>query len=190
MRGVPVSRQRSSSSSVYGILAAFLLCTAAVAPPASAAAGAPGVTVELDRTDLSTKIGQRFDFRSTIRNDSDEPMEGVVAHLNVLGLDPRIYVDPEDWSSERTQFVDELAAHESEQLDWEVQAVSPGDLALYVTVTMRQGADDVTSSKALKVSVAQARKLNAAAAAPLVLGMPAAVVLLLVLATVRRRRLR
>ncbi|TCN37655.1 hypothetical protein EV644_11181 [Kribbella orskensis] len=179
------------------VLAAFLLCTAAVvgAPAAAdaaavAASDAPQVTVELDRTGLSTKIGQRFDFTSTIRNDSDEPLEGVVAHLNVLGLAPSIYVDPEDWSSERTQFVDELGAHESEQLDWEVQAVSPGALALYVTVTTRQGADDVTSSKALRVSVAQARKLNATAAAPLVLGMPAAVVLLLVLAAVRRRRLR
>lgn len=172
------------------VLAGFLLCAAVLTPESAAAAGAADVSVELDRTELSTSIGQRFGFTSTIRNNSDEPMEGVVAHLNVLGLDPDIYVDPEDWSSERTQFLDPLPAHESARLTWEVQAVSPGDLAIYVTVTRQEGADDVTASKALRVSVAQARKLNAAAAAPLVIGMPAGVLVLLVLATVRRRRRR
>jgi hypothetical protein len=172
------------------VLAGFLLCAAVLTPESAVATGAADISVELDRTELSTSIGQRFGFTSTIRNNSDEPMEGVVAHLNVLGLDPDIYVDPEDWSSDRTQFLDPLPAHESARLTWEVQAVSPGDLAIYVTVTRQEGADDVTASKALRVSVAQARKLNAAAAAPLVIGMPAGVLVLLVLATLRRRRRR
>jgi hypothetical protein len=172
------------------VLAGFLLCAAVLTPESAVATGAADISVELDRTELSTSIGQRFGFTSTIRSNSDEPMEGVVAHLNVLGLDPDIYVDPEDWSSDRTQFLDPLPAHESARLTWEVQAVSPGDLAIYVTVTRQEGADDVTASKALRVSVAQARKLNAAAAAPLVIGMPAGVLVLLVLATLRRRRRR
>jgi hypothetical protein len=172
------------------VLAGFLLCAAVLTPESAVATGAADISVELDRTELSTSIGQRFGFTSTIRNNSDEPMEGVVAHLNVLGLDPDIYVDPEDWSSDRTQFLDPLPAHESARLTWEVQAVSPGDLAIYVTVTRQEGADDVTASKGLRVSVAQARKLNAAAAAPLVIGMPAGVLVLLVLATLRRRRRR
>jgi hypothetical protein len=172
------------------VLAGFLLCAAVLTPESAVATGAADISVELDRTELSTSIGQRFGFTSTIRNNSDEPMEGVVAHLNVLGLDPDIYVDPEDWSSDRTQFLDPLPAHESARLTWEVQAVSPGDLAIYVTVTRQEGVDDVTASKALRVSVAQARKLNAAAAAPLVIGMPAGVLVLLVLATLRRRRRR
>jgi hypothetical protein len=172
------------------VLAGFLLCAAVLTPESAVAPGAADVSVELDRTELSTSIGQRFGFTSTIRNDSDEPMEGVVAHLNVLGLDPDIYVDPEDWSSDRTQFLDPLPAHESARLRWDVQAVSPGDLAIYVTVTTQEGTDEVTASKALRVSVVQARKLNAAAAAPIVIGMPAGVLVLLMLTTLRRRRRR
>jgi len=177
--------------------AVLLFLCAAVGSPASAvpaggstAGGFADVSIELDRQQLATSIGNRFEFTSTIRNDGDEPLVGVVAHLNVLGLEPSIYVDPEDWSSERTQFIDELPAHESEELTWEVQAVSPGDLALYVTATSRQKADDVATSKALRVSVAQARKLNAAGSAPLVLGMPALMLVLVAIATLRRRRLR
>ncbi len=148
------------------------------------------VAVALDRTALDTRIGQTFTFTSTVRNDGDETLTGLVAHLNVLGLDPSVYVDPEDWSSERTQFLDPLPGQDRDELSWEVQAVSPGALALYVTVTAKQGSADVTTSKALRLSVTQARKLNATDAAPLVLGMPAGVVLLTGLAALRRRRLR
>jgi hypothetical protein len=62
--------------------------TSPVVPDSSAA------SVQLDRTTLSTSIGQRFSFTSTIHNDSDQPRSGLVAHLNVLGLDPDVYVDP------------------------------------------------------------------------------------------------
>jgi hypothetical protein len=158
--------------------------------PAGSRTTTANVAVELDRTDLATGIGQRFTFTSTVRNNGDDALDGLVAHLNVLGLEPSVYVDPEDWSSERTQFLDELPAHGSEELSWEVQAVSPGALAIYVTVTAKQGSADVTASSALRVSVTQARKLNAADAAPLVLGMPAAVVLLIGLTAFRRRGLR
>jgi len=158
--------------------------------PAAPAPPAPGITVALDRTALDTRIGQTFTFTSTVRNDGDETLTGLVAHLNVLGLDPSVYVDPEDWSSERTQFLDPLPGQDRDELSWEVQAVSPGALALYVTVTAKQGSADVTTSKALRLSVTQARKLNATDAAPLVLGMPAGVVLLTGLAALRRRRLR
>ena len=38
---------------------------------------------------------------------------GLVAHLNIVGLSSGIYVDPEDWSEERTKFVPPLAPGES-----------------------------------------------------------------------------
>jgi uncharacterized membrane protein len=173
------------------ILCAGIGAPASIAPAAvHSGAAVADVTIKLDREDTAARLGQKFEFTSTVTNNGDEPLQRVVAHLNVLGLDPSIYVDPEDWSSERTQFIDTLPAGESEELSWEVQAVSPGNLAIYVTATSQQRADSVAASKALRVSVAQARKLNAGGSAPLVLGVPAAMVLLVVLAALRRRRLR
>ena len=38
------------------------------------------------------------------------PLSGLVAHLNVVGLSSGIYVDPEDWSEERTKYLPPLGA--------------------------------------------------------------------------------
>jgi hypothetical protein len=173
------------------LLAAVSLPTVAVPSLATAAPGpAPAVSVELDQTSRSVRIGQRFGFTSTVRNDSNQPLSGLVAHLNILGLDPDIYVDPEDWSSRRTLYLDPLPAGGSARLQWNVQAVSTGRLVLYVTVAAKEGADQLTASSALRLAVAQQRMLNAGGVLPLAVAMPASLLLLLGITTLRRRRLR
>jgi hypothetical protein len=157
--------------------------TSPVVPDPSAA------SVQLDRTTLSTSFGQRFSFTSTIRNGSDRPRSGLVAHLNVLGLDPDVYVDPEDWSSQRTIYLDPLPAHASTRLAWTVQAVNSGRLAIYVTVTAQQGTDAVAASNALRLAVAQQQTLDQGGILPLAVVVPMTVLLLAGLAARRRRRL-
>jgi hypothetical protein len=180
---------------------AALLLAAAIAPPAvdahppRSAAGpvAPdpaAASVQLDRTTVSTSIGQRFGFTSTVRNDSDQAKSGLVAHLNVLGLDPDVYVDPEDWSSQRTIYLDPLPAHASTRLAWTVQAVNSGRLVIYVTVSAQQGTDAVAASNTLRLAVAQQRTVDAGGILPLAVAMPTTVLLLLGFAARRRRRLR
>jgi hypothetical protein len=198
---------------VTGRLAAVLLSAAGAAclvgvPPslaAAAPAAAPApvpvtapvagpVSVELDQTTRSIRIGERFSFASTVRNTGDQSLSGLVAHLNVLGLDPDIYVDPEDWSTRRTLYLDPLPAGGSTPLRWDVQAVSAGRVVLYVTVTAKEGfgkdADQVVASGPLRVAVAQQRMLNAGGVLPLALAMPAIVLLLMGFAIRRQRRLR
>lgn len=181
---------------------AALLLVAAVIPqavdpavPGSTAApvstASAAVSVELDRTNVSTSIGQRFSFTSTVRNQSDRPMPGVVAHLNILSLDPAVYVDPEDWSSSRTRYIDVLPAHAANRVGWTVQAVNSGRFVIYVAVTTKQGARDVTASNALRAAIAQRRTLNAGGGIlPLAVAMPTTVLLLMGFAARRRRRLR
>ena len=56
----------------------------------------PAVAVSLSRPQVETNLGQSFSFVSTIENTGSQPMSGLVAHLNVVGLSENIYVDPED----------------------------------------------------------------------------------------------
>lgn len=179
---------------VLALVAALVSGTAAAAAPRPATPGCGGagcrVSVKLDRTTVSTAIGQRFSFTSTVRNDGDRPLPAVVAHLNVLSLDPDVYVDPEDWSSNRTNYAGTLAAHASTRLTWNVQAVNTGRFVLYVAVTAEQGAADVAASNTLRLGVAQQRTLNAGGILPLAAAMPASVLVLMGLAARRRRRLR
>ena len=181
-------------------IAVFLLA-AAIAPGAvdaslprsttsPVAADTAPASVQLDRTTLSTSVGQRFSFTSTIRNDSGQPKSGLVANLNVLGLDPDIYVDPEDWSSQRTIYLDPLPAHGSARLAWTVQAVNSGRLVIYVTVTAQQGTDAVAASNTLRLAVARQRTIDPGGILPLAVSAPTTLLLLAGLVARRRRRLR
>jgi hypothetical protein len=137
------------------------------------ASSAEAATVQLDRTRVSTKIGQQFTFTSTIRNDSAETENELVAHLNVLSSDPGTYVDPEDWSSHRTLYLAPLAPHEVRKVTWTVTAVNSGSITIYVAVLPRHGAGQVAVSPLLHVEIAKRRALNSGGVLPLALGIPA-----------------
>lgn len=159
----------------------------AVLPPngAAAAARAAIVTVRLDRSGISTGIGHRFSFSSTIQNTTDQRLDAV-AHLNVLSPDGSVYVDPEDWSSDRTQPVPSLPGHGSRRLTWTVQAVNRGHIVLYVSV-VANGKDVVDASGPLRATVVAERTINAGGVVPIGVAVPA-VALALLAVTVRRRR--
>ncbi len=181
-----------AASLAVGAAPSSAVAASLAAPPAavSAVSALPAVSVDLDRPTVSTSIGGRFSFASTVRNDGDQPMSGLIAHLNVLSTDPAVYVDPEDWSTNRTQFLDALPAHSATRLTWDLQAVNVGHFVVYVTVTTQHGADEVTASKALRAAVAAQRTLNPNGIVPLAAAIPVTVLVLMGFTVRRRRRLR
>jgi hypothetical protein len=164
---------------------ALVLLAAAVLSPAANAASPVGV--QLDRTSLSTRIGGHFAFTSTVRNRSGRPLEGLVAHLNVLSLDPSVYVDPEDWSSHRSRYLTELPSRGTTRLPWTVQAVNSGPIVVYVSV-IDATAGTVAVSQPLQATIRRQRTLNAGGVVPLALAVPGGIALLVL--TVRRQRKR
>ncbi len=120
-------------------------------------------------------------------NTGSTRLAGVIAHLSILSSDPDVYVDPEDWSSKRTQYFAELGAGESAQQRWSLQAVTGGPLVLYVTVTDESERTAAVSSP-IALQIAGQRIVESAGVLPLVISVPAGVLLALVLTLVRRRR--
>lgn len=169
-------------------LAVPLLVTVASSPTATAeAAPNSGLVVTLDQDRLDAGPGERIAFSSTIRNTGDRAQSDLVAHLNILTTDPDVYVDPEDWSPRRTQYLDELTPGDEVSLRWDVQAVTSGPLILYVSVTS-PSSTTVTSSGPLDLTVGGQRVVDSGAVLPLVLGMPAGALALVGATQVRRRR--
>src|SRR6187401_2192323 len=99
---------------------------AAVAVPAGDAAAAADVVVSVDRPATTTELGRRFVLRSTISNRGTAAATGLIAHLNVLSLRRGVYVEPEDWSSDRTRYLAPIGAGRSIALTWNLQAVNAG----------------------------------------------------------------
>jgi hypothetical protein len=164
-------------------LAALVLATMAVAPPA--ALGAAAVPrIALDRSSVSVRLGTSFAFTSTFSAGAAETGP-VVAHLNVVSLDPSTYVDPEDWSTHRTRYLGSVAAGGSRSVRWSVKAVSSGPIAIYVTAVPADGSGAIAVGPPLHVQVADRRTLNSGGVVPLALAVPA---LLAVVAVGTRRR--
>jgi hypothetical protein len=115
---------------------------------------------------------------------------GLVAHLNVASLRPGVYVDPEDWSTSRTRYLDPIPAGGTATVRWSLQAVNAGTFAVYVAVLPQDAAGrPPTVGRAVRVTVAERRTLDAGGILPLALGVPAAVGVAAGGLALRRRRL-
>jgi hypothetical protein len=104
--------------------------------------GSPRLTVAVDRTTISTSIGKTFALRATIANRSSAPANDLIVHLNVLSPDGDVYVDPEDWSSNRTRYLAPIPAGRSATVSWKLQAVNSGRIGVYVAVLPHGGAPE------------------------------------------------
>jgi hypothetical protein len=150
----------------------------------------PRVQVSISRDQVRTRLGDSFSFTSEITNTGPKQLSGLMAHLDIVGLSSGIYVDPEDWSEERTKNVPALRSGESTDISWKVKAVTGGRAAIYVVALSGENPPAApvgpAVSPAIDVRIADTKDLNSGGVLPLALGVP----LLLGAGTlaVRRRR--
>jgi hypothetical protein len=148
------------------------------------------VSVTVNRIGVATGLGKRFAFRSTVVNTGPGEARGLVAHLNVASLRPGVYVDPEDWSTSRTRYLDPIPAGGTATVRWSLQAVNAGSFAVYVAVLPARAAGrPPTVGRTVHVTVAERRTLDAGGILPLALGVPAVLGLAAGCLALRRRRL-
>lgn len=166
------------------VLASLLLLAALAAPAAGAA-----VSVTNDRTAITTKLGHKFTFHSRIENRGTAPARDLVAHLNVVDLTGHTYVDPEDWSSQRTRYLRPIPPGGSTTVAWPMNAVNAGTIGIYVAVLPRNVSPvRPATSPTLRLRIHARRTLNSGGVLPLALGLPAALGLLAFAVRASRRR--
>lgn len=164
------------------LVAAFALAGAASAQP-------EGIGIAPDRQSVTTSLGHKFHFRTTITNRRRGTASNLIAHLNVLSLRSGTYVDPEDWSSHRTRYLAPIPHGRSITLTWNMQAVNSGAFGIYVAVLPESGsAQPPAVGPTVRVSIAHRQTLNSGGILPLALGIPGALGLLTVALRIRRRR--
>jgi hypothetical protein len=171
---------------------ACLLAVGVVGPGPGAAASPPqAIEVTVSPTSHSMDLGDSFDFVTEITNTGSAPASGLVAHLNILSFTRGVYVDPEDWSSRRTEYLDPLAGGDSTEITWTVKAVNSGELGAYVTVLATPGpsggAPPPSVSPTVHLQVAERRDLSPGGVLPLALGIPAVIAVAMAALRLRRR---
>ena len=169
-----------------GLLVWLLVCT-----PTPAMAVPITVTVVMEPAQVSTVLGGRFTLETKVTNTGTAASGALLAHLNVASLEGSVYVDPEDWSADRSQEL-ELQPGETRRLSWEIQAVNSGSIAAYVVVlpfgNKSAANENLVVSPLVKLEVAPRSTLNAGGTLPVVLLVPLLLGFLAAAASLRLRR--
>jgi hypothetical protein len=133
-------------------------------------------------------LWKTFTFTSEIMNNGSSATPPLIANLGFVALDQSTYVDPEDWSPQRTLSVAPIAAGSSVTQTWTVKPVLKGDVAVYVVVLPQPAAlasaGPLAASPAIPVHVEEHRILNHGGVLPVALAVPG--VLALAFAGLRR----
>jgi ABC-2 type transport system permease protein len=186
--------------------AALIACLVGLASPSPAGAlqadqspAAPTpvvdtpVQVSIDMSDTLVRAGMPLVFNTVVTNGATEPARPIIVAMNIINLNRQgEVVDPEDWSPQRTQYVEPLPPGQSATLSWRVNAILDGDFMVYMVAIPAPGSPEATSqpvaSSGIHLTVTPYTKLNPGGVLPYALGGPLFLGLLIVLAYRHRRR--
>ena len=150
------------------------------------------ILVALSVSEVSVPIGETFTFTSEMVNRGSQVTPPLIANLNITSLDQSTYIDPEDWSPQRTLAVAPIEPGSSAVQSWKVNAILRGDVAVYVVVLPESPAlataDPLFASPAIRVLVEAQRTLNPGGVLPVVVVVPGLLTAALAGLMVARRR--
>jgi hypothetical protein len=174
----------SARRTILAVLTALSIALTLAGPAASAA----GVSVSIDKTNVATKLGDNFFFRTTIKNSGATATAPLIAHLNLLSFRDGVYVDPEDWSTARTRYLGTIPAGGSQTLSWRIHAVNVGSFAAYITVIRQdRPGQTATTGAVLRAEVAKRKGFDSGGISALAVAIPVLLGLLTVAARLRTR---
>lgn len=192
-----VSRLWSKMSRRVGlaVIACLMLSlgvTSAMAlPQAQSQGGDLQMSISLDSK--TVKTGDTISFDTVLTNSGAQQTPPVIVAMNIINLSKTgDVVDPEDWSPERTQYIDSLPSNESTTLSWTVNAILDGNFMVYLVAIAQpqnaEGPSQIVASPGLHMTVTKFTSLNPSGVLPYVVGVPIVLVFAIFLLFWYRRR--
>jgi hypothetical protein len=166
---------------VAGLLAALYASPAMALPaqsrPAAQPTDAETLQVSVDMTAKLVKATDIILFNTSVTNKGTDPSAPLILAMNIINLNAEgEIVDPEDWSPQRTQYIEQLGAGQSATLSWRVNAILDGDYMVYLVAIPQPDSQDATShpvaSSGIHLMVTPYTRLNPAGILPFAIGGP------------------
>jgi hypothetical protein len=133
-------------------------------------------------------MGDHLRFWSTITNTGSTPIEGLVAWISLVEIDPgnEQPVDLEDWSAQKAVTGASLGPGQSLRTDWPMRLIKGGDYRVVVSVTDR-GSRQVHTSPTVQFHVRQKPVLRARRVLPVAAAIPLLIIGLTIFNRTRQR---
>ena len=173
------------------VIAGPLVASLLLASPAYAFQAEQDLTITIDGDYKLVKTGDKVEFNTVVTNNGSQASPALIVAMNIINLDAAgDVVDPEDWSPQRTQYMQSLAPGESLNQGWIVNTILEGDYMVYMVLVPEPAAAETTShpvaSSGIHLTVSPFTRLNPGGVLPFAIGGP--ILLLAITYFVYRRR--
>lgn len=195
----PIKFRRKKKGAIASVLlAASLLFSLSNVAPTEAQnsddqSSPNAVQIAIDMTTAVVNNGDKVEFHTSVTNNDSNASPPLIVAMNIINLSATgDVVDPEDWSPERTQYLESLAPGETQTQSWILNTILEGDYMVYVVVIPAPLDESSTSqpvaSPGIHVKVNAFTRLNPGGILPIAVGIPILLVLVLIgLLKLRRR---
>ena len=118
-------------------------------------------------------MGDQLRFRSVITNTGEHPIEGLVAWISLVEVDPghEQPVDLEDWSAHKAVTGTPIASGASLATDWSMRLIQHGDYRVVISATERNY-PTVYTSLIVQFHVTHKPVVESTRILPVALGVP------------------
>jgi len=153
----------------------------------------PNLQISIDLEYISVKASDSIFFNTTVTNIGNSQSMPLIVAMNLINLDAQgEIVDPEDWSPQRTQYIELLSPGASNTLKWRVNAILEGDYMIYIVVIPQPDGQNTTSqpiaSSGIHLTVTPFTKLNPGGVLPIAIGAPILILVIIYFVYRNRRR--
>ena len=149
------------------------------------------ISIDLDY--IVVKTSDKVEYNTVVTNNGTAASSPLIVAMNVINLDAKgEVVDPEDWSPQRTQYLESLAPGESATLHWIINTILDGNYMVYMVLIPRPDTQEATSqplaTSGIHLTVTPFTRLNPGGVLPYAIGVPVLVLVsTIVLYRLRRR---
>ena len=164
-------------TAVVGIVLLLAFSTASPVLARDALKAESGLQITIDQDYVVVKTGDKVEYNTVITNNSSTTTAPLIVAMNLINLDAKgDIVDPEDWSPQRTQYLEGLAPGESANLSWIINTILDGDYMVYMVLIDAPTSTETTShpvaSSGIHLTVTPFTRLNPLGVLPYAIGGP------------------
>jgi ABC-2 type transport system permease protein len=161
--------------------------------PTQAPPSVSSLSMTIDAETRDVRAGTPVEYHTVVTNTGSETSASMIVAMNIVNLSKTgDVVDPEDWSPQRTQYVDPIPAGQSTTLAWRINAILDGNYMVYMVAIPTPAGPQATShpitSPGIHLMVSKYTRLNPGGVLPYAIGGPVVLGLIIFFVFKRRHR--